>query len=116
MSRPPPVGRDHRARRHSHPPVGRAPRARRYGSTTPLKNRITAFSAAVAPSTDFHSPSSVAAPFNTACISAPVQRFTFGSHSTFVGSPSSNLTWSLAWVSLDFSANPFTEEWIYKSP
>ena len=35
-------------------------------STTTLKNRIAAFSAAVAPSTDFHSPSSVAAPFITA--------------------------------------------------
>ena len=33
-------------------------RARRYGSTTTLKNRIAAFSAAVAPSTAFHSPSS----------------------------------------------------------
>jgi hypothetical protein len=29
-----------------------------------LKNRIAAFSAAVAPSTAFHSPSSVAAPFS----------------------------------------------------
>ena len=33
-------------------------------STTTLKNRITAFSAAVAPSTASHSPSSVAAPFS----------------------------------------------------
>ena len=38
--------------------VGRDHRARRYGSTTTLKNRIAAFSAAVAPSTAFHSPSS----------------------------------------------------------
>ena len=52
----------------------------RYGtSTTTLKNRIAAFSAAVAPSTAFHSPSSVTAPFSTACISAPVQRFAVGS-------------------------------------
>ena len=35
-------------------------------STTTLKNRIAAFSAAGAPSTAFHSPSSVAAPFTTA--------------------------------------------------
>ena len=56
---------------------------RRYGtSTTTLKNRIAAFSAAVASSTVFHSPSNVPAPFNTAFNSAPVQRFTFGSYST----------------------------------
>ena len=39
--------------------------------------------------TSSHGPSNVSAPFNTTCISAPVQRFTFGSHSTF-GSPSTN--------------------------
>ena len=51
----------------------------------------------------FHSPSSDSAPFSTACISAPVQRFTFGSHSTF-SLPSSNsmdtirqsFTWRIA--------------------
>ena len=59
-----------------------------YGTcTTTLKNRIAAFSVAVAPSTAFLSPSSLSAPFNTACISALVQRFTLGSHSTF-GLPS----------------------------
>ena len=57
-------------------PSGRA--AAPYCTTTTLKNRIAAFSAAVAPSTAFHSPSSVAAPFSTACISAPVQQFVFG--------------------------------------
>ena len=60
----------------------RAPRAPpHYGSsTTTLKNLN-----AVSPSsgTSAHGPSSLSAPFNTACISAPVQRFTFGSHSTF---------------------------------
>ncbi len=34
-------------------------------STTTLKNRIAAFSAAVAPSTDFHGPSNVTAPFTS---------------------------------------------------
>ena len=55
-----------------------------YGnSTVTLKNLSDAFSAAVASSTAFHSPSSLSAPFSTARISAPVQRFVFGSHSTF---------------------------------
>ena len=49
-------------------PVGRAvpgePPPPYCTSITTLKNRITAFSAAVAPSTAFHSPSSVAAPFS----------------------------------------------------
>ena len=53
-----------RALRASRKAVGRAPRARRYcTSTTTLKNRIAAFSAAVVPSTAFHSPSNVATPF-----------------------------------------------------
>jgi len=30
-----------------------------------------------------HGPTSLSAPFSTACISTPVQRFTFGPHSTF---------------------------------
>ena len=33
--------------------------------------------------TSAHGPSNFSAPFSTACISAPVQRFVFGSHSTF---------------------------------
>ena len=49
-------------------PVGRAVpgrAARPYcTSTTTLKNRIGAFSAAVAPSTAFHSPSSLSVPFS----------------------------------------------------
>ncbi|MBQ6010424.1 MAG: hypothetical protein IJL17_17960 [Kiritimatiellae bacterium] len=50
-------------------PVGRAVPASRppyCTSTTTLKNRIAALSLAVAPSTAFHSPSSVAAPCTTA--------------------------------------------------
>ena len=50
-----------RARSPSAPQGGASPpgEPHPYGnSTTTLKNRITAFSAAVAPSTDFHSPSS----------------------------------------------------------
>ena len=43
----------------------RIPRDRYCTSTTTLKNRIAAFSAAVAPSTDFHSPSNVATPFTS---------------------------------------------------
>ena len=64
-------GRDHRARRKvgralraSRKAVGsRVPRDRYCTSTTTLKNRIAAFSAADAPSTAFHSPSNVATPF-----------------------------------------------------
>ena len=43
----------------------RVPRDRYCTSTTTLKNRIAAFSAAVAPSTAFQSPSNIAAPFTT---------------------------------------------------
>ena len=55
--------------------------ARPYGTTTTtLKN----LNAGLPPAgTSAHGPSSAAAPFSTACISAPVQRFVFGSHSTF---------------------------------
>ena len=61
--------------------MGCAPRARRYGtSTTTLKNLKPALFSSV---TVYHSPSSDAAPFSTAGISTPVQRFVFGSHSTF---------------------------------
>ena len=43
-----------------------------YGTTTTtLKNRIAAFSATVAPSTAFHSPSNVATPFSTTSNSTP---------------------------------------------
>ena len=67
--------------------VGRAPRTRRYGtSTTTLKNLKPALFSSV---TVCHSPSSLSAPFSTTGISAPVQRFVFGSHSTF-GLPSTN--------------------------
>ena len=60
---------------------------RRYGtSTTTLKNLKPALFPSV---TVCHSPSSASAPFNTAYISAPVQRFVFGSHSTF-GLPSTS--------------------------
>ena len=44
----------------------RVPRDRYCTSTTTLKNRIAAFSAAVAPSTASHGPSSDSAPFTTA--------------------------------------------------
>ena len=71
--------------------VGRAPRARRYGnSTTTLKNRMVGRAVLGEPpssGTSTHGPSSLSAPFSTARISAPVQRFTFGFHSTF-GLPS----------------------------
>ena len=72
--------------------VGCAPRARRYGTTTTLKNRMVGRAVPGEPpssGTSAHGPSSDADPFNTACISAPVQRFVFGSHSTF-GLPSTS--------------------------
>ena len=64
---------------------------------TTLKNLKPALFSSV---TVCHSPSNVAAPFNTACISAPVQRFTFGSHSTF-GLPST--------ISMDTMRKSFVE-------
>ena len=51
-----------------------------YGnSTTTLKNLKPALFSSV---TVCHSPSSASTPFSTACISAPVQRFVFGSVAT----------------------------------
>ena len=72
-------------------PSGRA--ARPYGnSTTTLKNRMVGRAVPGEPpssGTSAHGPSSDSAPFSTARISAPVQRFVFGSHSTF-GLPSTS--------------------------
>ena len=64
-----------RARSSSAPPGGASPLGEPppYGtSTTTLKNRIAAFSASVAPSTDFHSPFSTIALTGNAAILATI--------------------------------------------
>ena len=70
--------------------ASRPRRAARYGiSTVTLKNRMAGRAVPGEPpaaDTSSHGPFNVAAPFNVALISAPVQRFVFGSHSTFVPS------------------------------